>query len=158
MVPGISMIPVYEMIISLRGMNHYWPLWLMCGANPFNVMLFRSFFNGIPMAYLEAARIDGLSDFKIFIRIIIPLSVPIIMVVSIFSVTTQWSSFMWPYLILSDNKVPMSVKLFQINSLTTIMDNERMAIALFAIIPPVIVYAIFSKYIMGGVSMTGIKG
>lgn len=155
---NVSMVPLYETFVSLGGIGHFWPLWLQSGCIAFNVLLFRNFFNSIPMSYIEAARIDGLSELKIFFKIIIPLSVPIIMVVTIFSVSHQWSNFMWPYLILSGDRVPVSVKLFMLDSNDNIMENEKMAIMLFSIIPPAIMYCLFSKHIMGGVSMTGIKG
>lgn len=158
LISGISMVPLYETFVSLGGVGHFWPLWLQAGCNAFNVMLFRNFFNSIPMSYIEAARIDGLSEIKIFFKIILPLSIPILMVVSIFSVSHQWSNFMWPYLLLTEDKAPVSVKLFMLDSNENIMENEKMAIMLFSIIPPAIMYGLFSKHIMGGVSMTGIKG
>ncbi len=158
LISGISMVPLYETFVTLGGVGHFWPLWLQAGCNAFNVMLFRNFFNSIPMAYIEAARIDGLSEIKIFFKIIVPLSIPVIMVVTIFSVSHQWSNFMWPYLLLGEDKIPVAVKLFMIDSSENIMDNEKMAIMLFSILPPAIMYCFFSKRIMGGVSMTGIKG
>ena len=101
LLPGISMVPLYITLVDLPILHinltgSFFPLWLMAGCSAFNVLLFRSFFNGIPMSYLEAARIDGCSNLEAFIRIIIPLSKPIIVVVSIFSVTHSWSHFMWP--------------------------------------------------------------
>lgn len=158
LISGISMVPLYETFVSLGGVGYFWPLWLQSGCIAFNVMLFRNFFNSIPMSYIEAARIDGLSEIRIFFKIIIPLSIPVLMVVSIFSVSHQWSNFMWPYLLLTEDKVPVSVKLFMIDSNENIMENEKMAIMLFSIVPPAIMYGLFSKHIMGGVSMTGIKG
>lgn len=158
LISGISMVPLYETFVALGGTGHFWPLWLQSGCIAFNVMLFRNFFNSIPMSYIEAARIDGLSEIKIFFKIIMPLSVPVIMVVSIFSVSHQWSNFMWPYVLLDDDKATVAVKLFMIDSNDNIMENEKMAIMLFSIIPPAIMYCLFSKHIMGGVSMSGIKG
>lgn len=158
LISGISMVPLYETFVSLGAVGQFWPLWLQSGCIAFNVMLFRNFFNSIPMSYIEAARIDGLSELKIFFKIIIPLSVPVIMVVTIFSVSHQWSNFMWPYLLLTEDKMPVAVKLFMLDSNENIMENEKMAIMLFSIIPPAVMYCIFSKNIMGGVSMAGIKG
>ena len=122
-------------------------------------MLFKNFFNGIPISYIEAARIDGCTDFGIFGRIILPLSKPIIVVVAIFCVTGQWGNFMWPYLILGNTeKEPVAVMLYSINQFGALKQNEYMLLLMVSIVPVFIVFAIFSKQIMGGVNMSGLKG
>lgn len=164
LLPGISMVPLYMTFVDMPVFHinlsgNYFPLWLMAGCNAFNVLLFRSFFNGIPMSYMEAAWMDGASNLRIFFSIILPLSVPIIAVVTIFSVTTTWSNFMWPYLLLGSTPYePVSVKLYQLSSSGKLQDNELMLATMFSIIPPVIFYSFFSKKIMGGLNMSGIKG
>lgn len=165
LLPGISLVPLYMTFVDMPLFHinltgSFVPIWIMAGANAFNVLLFRNFFNSIPISYLEAARLDGCSDFSIFFKIILPLSKPIIMVVTIFSVTGSWSNFMWPYLILgSSDLAPISVKLYELsNGSIPIQDNEMMLIMMLSIIPPAIMYAFFSKHIMGGVSMSGLKG
>ncbi|MBQ2614909.1 MAG: carbohydrate ABC transporter permease [Clostridia bacterium] len=160
---GVSLIPLYISFVDVPFFHinlsgSYLPIWMMAGANAFNVLLFRNFFNGIPMSYLEAARIDGCTDLGIFGRIIVPMSKPIIMVVSIFSITGTWSNFMWPYLILgSTEKEPVSVMLYTLTS-TVLRDDESMLLTMISIVPMIIVYAFFSKYIIGGVNMSGLKG
>lgn len=164
LLPGISMVPLYITFVNVPILHinlsgNFLPLWVMAGANAFNVLLFRNFFNGIPMSYMEAARIDGASNLRIFFSIILPLSKPIIMVVAIFSVTSTWSNFMWPYLILgSSNREPVAVKLYQLSSAGKLQDNELMLATMFSIIPPAVFYCLFSRHIMGGLSMSGIKG
>ena len=164
LLPGISMVPLYITFVDVPFLHinlsgNFLPLWIMAGANAFNVLLFRNFFNGIPMSYMEAAWIDGATNLKIFFSIILPLSKPIIMVVAIFSVTSTWSSFMWPYLLLgSSNHEPVAVKLYQLSVAGKLQDNELMLATMFSIIPPTVFYCIFSKNIMGGLSMSGIKG
>ena len=162
LLPGISMVPLYMTFVDFFGYNltgQFLPLWMMMGCAAFNVILFKNFFNGIPMSYIEAARIDGCSDLGIFGRIILPLSKPIIMVVSIFCVTGQWGNFMWPYLVLGNtDKEPVAVMLYTINQFGALMPNEYMLLMFISIIPMIIVYALFSKQIVGGVSMSGLKG
>lgn len=164
MLPGISMVPLYMTfvdvpLIHINLIGSYIPIWIMAGASAFNIMLFRNFFNSIPMSYLEAARIDGCTDIGIFARIILPLSKPIIMVVTIYSVTGTWGNFMWPYLILGNtNLEPVAVMLYRIQNASLLMDNEYMILLMISIIPMVIVYACCSKHIMGGLNMSGIKG
>ena len=110
LLPGISMVPLYMTFVDvpllhINLIGNYLPIWVIAGANAFNILLFRNFFNSIPMSYLEAARIDGCTDLGIFGKIILPLSKPIIMVVTIFSITGTWGNFMWPYLILGNTNL-----------------------------------------------------
>ena len=164
LLPGISMVPLYMTFVDMPFLHinlsgSFVPLWFMAGCNAFNVLLFRNFFNGIPMAYMEAARIDGASDIGIFFRIILPLSKPILVVVAIFSVTGSWGNFMWPYLVLGSTAYePVSVKLYQLSTSSVLQDNELMLVTMFSIIPPAVIYCFFSKHIMGGLNMSGLKG
>ncbi len=164
LLPGISMVPLYMTFVNvpllhINLVGKYTPIWLMSGVSAFNIMLFRNFFNSIPMSYIEAARIDGCSDIRIFSQIILPLSKPIIMVVSIFSIVGTWGNFMWPYLILGNtNKEPVSVMLYRINVNSSLLENEYLILLMISIIPMLLVYAFFSKHIMGGVNMSGLKG
>lgn len=165
LLPGISMVPLYMTFVDVPGIHinligSYVPIWIMSGASAFNILLFRNFFNSIPMSYLEAARIDGCTDLGIFRRIILPLSKPIIMVVTIFSITGTWGNFMWPYLILGNTpKEPVAVMLYRLGTGTSgLLDNEYMLLMMISIIPMIIMYALFSKHIMGGLNMSGLKG
>ena len=165
MLPGISMAPLYMTFVDLPILHidisgTFFPLWIMAGCNAFNIMLFRNFFNGIPKDYMEAAKIDGCSDWKIFFRIILPLSKPVLAVVTIYSVIGSWNNFMWPYLLLEGTShEPLSVLLFHIsNGALPLPDNDALLIAMFAAIPPIIIYAFLAKHINGGLNMIGIKG
>lgn len=165
LLPGISMVPLYMTFVDMPLLHvnlvgSYVPIWIMAGANAFNVLLFRNFFNSIPMSYIEAARIDGCTNMGIFGRIILPLSKPIIMVVSIFSITGTWGNFLWPYLILGNTpKEPVAVMLYRLGTgLTGLKQNEYMVLLMISIIPIIIMYAIFSRQIMGGLDIGGIKG
>lgn len=165
MLPGISMVPLYMTFVDfpiahVNMLGSFWPLWMMAATNAFNIFLFRNFFNSIPMDYLEAARIDGASNIRIFFSIILPLSAPIISVVTIFSVIGSWGNFFWPYLILGNTeKEPISIMLYNLTSANSpFKANEQMMIMMFAAIPSIIVYAIFSKRILGGLNMSGVKG
>ncbi len=165
LLPNVSMVPLYMTFVDVPGIHanlagSYAPIWLMAGASAFNILLFRNFFNSIPMSYIEAAKIDGCSNLRIFAKIILPLSKPIIMVVTIFSVTGTWGNFMWPYLILGNtNKEPVAVMLYRLSSSAgALAENEYMILMMISILPLLIIYSLFSKYIMGGLDMSGIKG
>ncbi len=165
LLPSVSMAPLYMTFVDMPLIHvnltgTFLPLFLMAGCNAFNIMLFRNFFNGIPMDYVEAARIDGCSDAGIFRHIILPLSKPIVVVVAIFNIIASWSNFMWPYLILGDSgREPISVLLYSLSlGKLNINDSELMLIVMLSILPPIVIYALLSKHITGGLNMSGIKG
>lgn len=164
LMPGASMVPLYMTFadvpfLHINLLGSRLPIWLMAGCSAFSVLLFRNFFNGIPKEYFEAARVDGCSNIGCFFRIILPLSKPIIAVESVFVVTGTWGNFMWPYLILGNtDKEPISVLLYQISQSAVMQDNQFMLLMLLSIIPPLIIYALLSKQIMGGFNMSGVKG
>lgn len=165
MLPGISMAPLYMTFVDLPILHinmtgSFLPIWLMAGCNAFNIMLMRNFFNGIPKEYMDAARIDGCSDTGIFFKIMIPLSKPVIAVITIYSVIGSWNNFMWPYLLLGGSqKEPLAVLLFQISGgVVPLKENDTLMVAMMASVPPIIIYALLSKQISGGLNMSGIKG
>ncbi len=162
MVPTTTaMVPVYQNIIhfpviGVNLVNSYVPLWLMAGANPFFVLVFKSFFDGIAMDLLEAAELDGASSLGVFWRIILPLSRPVIFTIAIFSVIGSWSDFFWPYLVLlNSNLQTVMVGVFHMSGLPA--DQQFVALTI-AMLPMIIVFLILQKYIMGGLSLGGIKG
>ncbi|MHB1627686.1 MAG: carbohydrate ABC transporter permease [Bacilli bacterium] len=162
MVPTTTaMVPVYENIVKfpLLGVNlinSYVPLWLLAGANPFFVIVFKSFFDGIPMDLLEAAQLDGCSSIGLFTRIMLPLSRPVIFTISIFSIIGSWSDFFWPYLVLQNSNLQtVMVGVFNLSNLPS--DQQFVALTL-AMLPMIIVFLILQKYIMGGLTIGGIKG
>lgn len=161
---SISMVPLFMSFIDytplhLNLTNTYIPMWMMAGANTFYILVFKSFFDGIPISYVEAARIDGCSDGGIFTRIILPLSKPVLMVIGIFSLNGSWENFMWPYLILKDPKFyTVAVQIFSMKNSSWAVDSYICALV-FAILPPAILFIIFQKHIMTGFTMGGgVKG
>ena len=163
MLPGISMVPLYMSFVDVPFLHvnligTYMPIWIMSAAVPFDIMLFRDYFNGLSMSYFEAGRLDGATDFQMFTKIVIPLSVPIIMTVAIFTVTGTWGNFLWPYLILGGTaKEPISVMIYKLSSATTLMQNEYMLLLMITVLPLIVIFIFFSKYIMGGVNVGGVK-
>ena len=113
--------------------------------------------SGVDPQQHEAARIDGCTDLMIFFRIVVPLSKPVIMVITLFTLNGVWSDFLWPYLTLTDkNLFTVMVKLYRMGTNYSI--DKKMIAMTFAIIPPIILFAIFQKHIMTGFSLGGIKG
>lgn len=160
---AVNLIPLYMSFVDLpilhvNLMNTYLPMWIMAGANCFNVLLFRSFFNSLPKEYDEAAAIDGCTKLQTLIKIILPLCKPIIITVSIFTINGALGDFFWPYLIVKKAELlPFAVQIYQM-SLSGVAEDVYMVALFLAMIPSLIVFALFSRKIMGGVNVGGIKG
>lgn len=159
MIPATTSIVAVFRNINLIGLNQsFLPLWLAFGANAFYVVLFKEFFEDIPMELLEAAKLDGAGVLQIFAKIMLPLSKPIIMVVVIFAITAAWSDFLLPYLVLNGSgKETVMVKLFAFKDTPTDAVSVLRA-SLFAIIPPTILFVLFQKQITDGATAGAVKG
>lgn len=137
--------------LHINMLNTFWPMWLMAASNIFNMILFKNFFDGIPTALVEAARIDGASDLKIFFKIILPMSAPIIWVVSLFTFNAALGTFFWPYLLITDPELTtLGVQIYKLKSSTFSIDYQLLAL-LFSMLPQIIIFALFQKKIMGGI-------
>ena len=160
----VCMVPIYKNIINfpilgVNLLNTNWPMWLMAGANAYYVIVFKSFFDGIPTSLLEAGKLDGCGDFTSFIHIVFPLSKPIISTIIILSFSSSWGDFFWPYMVLkkADFQTVM-VRVYAMQSDTSIGINTLLLAISFAIIPPGVVFFFCQKKIMNGFMMSGIKG
>ncbi len=159
----MSTVPLYMTfkdfpIFHINMLDTYWPIWLMAAANMFNIILFKTAFDGISNSLVEAARIDGANNLHIFFKIIIPLSIPVIVTVAIFDFNNQFGTFFWPYLLISDpDKSVIGTQLYKARQSNLTMDYQMLTI-LFSIAPQVLVFALFQKYIMGGINVGGVKG
>ena len=159
----LSMVPLFKNMIDfpLFGFNlsnTFWPMLLCSGASAFNVLLFKDAFDNLPVSLVEAARLDGCSRIGVFRRIILPLSKPIISVVSIFTVNGAWGDFLLPYLILSDrNKQTVMIQIYNTQSSKTFPIDQQLISLVFAIIPPILIFFFFQRFIMGGATLGGVK-
>lgn len=159
LIPSTTGIIAVMRNISLIGLKgSFIPIWLTYGANAFYVVLFKNFFEEIPRELVEAAKIDGAGALRVFFRIIMPLSKPIVMVVLIFSMVAAWSDFLLPYLVLNGSgKETVMVKLFSFKDTPTTTINVIRA-TLFAIVPPAILFCIFQRKITDGAAAGAVKG
>lgn len=140
-------------------LDTYWPIWLMSAANMFNIILFKTNFDGVSSSLIEAAKIDGASDMQIFIKIMIPLSIPVIITVSLFTFNGQFGNFFWPYLVLADDSLfPLGVQVYRMKNSTLVTDDMQVLGILFSILPQLIIFACFQKHIIGGMNLGGVKG
>ena len=163
MVPNATaMVPVYKNILSfpvlkVNLINTNIPIWLMYGASAFKIIVFKSFFDGLPQALIEAARIDGCGEFRIIPKIILPLCIPVVVTMVILTLKEAWSDFFWPFLVLRDKtKITVMVELFTIQNQIAL--DELVILLTFSILPPTILFIFFQKYIIQGFTLSGIKG
>lgn len=164
LVPGtMSTVPLYMIfkdfpIFHFSMLNTYWPVWLMSAAVPFNIILFKNYFAGIPNEIIEAGKIDGLSEFGIFKWIMIPMGQPIFLVVGLFTFMATFGSFFWPYILINDEtKTVLAIQIYKLKSSTYTQDYQLLAI-LYSVLPLLVLYAIFQDKIIGGINLGGVKG
>ena len=147
----------YDFGAGVSLLDTYWPMWLNAASGAFNIMLFKNAFDGLSQSYVEAAKIDGCSNMGIFLKIMFPLSMPVVIYVSIGALSGAWADFFNPLLYLDKNVVtPLQIYSFQ--SYADIKMNSRFMGFIFASIPPFLIFALFQRRIMGGVNIGGVKG
>lgn len=168
MMPGqIRMVPNYiswlhfpfafDIGIGVNLLDTFWPIWLNAGADTFAVLLFKNTFDGLSNSYVEAAKLDGCSNYGVFFKIMLPLSAPVIIYESINVLSFAWSDFFTPLLVLDKNTV-VPLKIYRMQLDPTIQMNTYFMALVFASIPPFLIFAVFQKRIMGGINIGGVKG
>jgi multiple sugar transport system permease protein len=163
-VPSIVLlVPLYLSIVDvpflhIRLINSFWAVWLPAGASAFNVLLVKRFFDNLPREIFEAARVDGAGPFRMFWSIVLPMSRPILGVVSVFAVIATWKDFLWPLLVLPNPNVqPLSVRLPTLQPATEL--NIFLAALTIATLIPVALFLIFQRMFLSGGDITGaVKG
>ncbi|MBB5080043.1 carbohydrate ABC transporter permease [Nonomuraea endophytica] len=155
--PMVVLIPLYVTVVDLGLLNTPWAIWFPAAVNGFNIFLLKRFFDSIPRELLEAAEIDGAGAARVLWSVVLPVSRPILGVVSIFTVVNVFRDFVYPFLVLSDSdKMTVSVGLSQTAGQVT--QNAIMGGLVIASIPTVIVFFLFQRHIMAGLTAGSIKG
>jgi multiple sugar transport system permease protein len=134
-------------------------IWLPAVANAFNIFLLKRFFDSIPTDYIDAAQIDGASRLRILLRIVLPISRPILGVVSIFGLVAVWKDFLWPLLVeygYTPTRETLNVGIWQ--AATGVPQNLIIAASAMAAIPTIVFFLIFQRNIMAGLTTGGIRG
>lgn len=159
MIPAqVTMIPLYLLMSQMGLTNTYTGIVLPGLVNAFAIFLFRQFIGTISDDFLEAAKIDGAGEIYIFANIVIPLMKPVIFLQIILTFINGWNSFLWP-LIMSNNDThyTLSVGLALLQNASALDFGLLMAGATLMIIPVIIVYMIFQKQIIKGISLSNYK-
>lgn len=160
MVPlEVIMIPVFKVIVSTHLYNRLWGLIVPAMSSPTAVFLARQYYIGIPDDYMEAARIDGASEFGIFTRIMLPLAKPVVSVLFIFSFMWRWNDYLWPKLVINSKaKYTIQLALANYSGEYSVDWNSLLAMSVISMIPVLLVFIILQDQIMGGLTAGGVKG
>ncbi|AQA10172.1 carbohydrate ABC transporter permease [Streptomyces samsunensis] len=144
-------------LIHTSLLNDPLAIWLPAVANAFNLYLLKRFFDQIPRDVLEAAEIDGAGKLRTLWSIVLPMSRPVLGVVSIFALVAVWQDFLWPLMVFSDTgKQPISVALVQLSQ--NIQLTVLIAAMVIASIPMVALFLLFQRHIIAGISAGSTKG
>lgn len=154
------LIPEYIVFAKLGWVNTPLPLilpwWL--GGGAFNIFLMRQFFKGLPRELVDAGRVDGASEFRIFWQIMLPLTIPALTVVGVFHFLYLWNDFLGPLVYLQDqNSTTLTVGLNTFLSRFNKQWSILMAGSLMALIPTVLLFAVAQRFITRGINLTGVN-
>lgn len=159
MVPvAVILVPVFLVITTIGWNNNLWGVIIPGAATPTGVFLLRQYMLTIPDELIAAARIDGASEWRIYLQIILPLARPALAVLGIFSVMWRWNDFLWPLIVLNRSEVfTLQVGLNSFQGELNVRWHLILAMTVLTIIPVVLVFGFLQKYISTGIATTGMK-
>ncbi|MFA5833621.1 MAG: carbohydrate ABC transporter permease [Bacteroidota bacterium] len=154
----VTMLPLFLMLKNMGFVNTYIGAIIPGLASIFGIFLIRQFAMSIPDSLIEAARMDGASDFKVYRSVILPLCKPILFTLALFTFMGTWNDFMWPLIIMSDNvnyTLPVAIANLRGEHL---LDLElMMAGSVITIIPVLILFLVFQRHYVRGIMVGGVK-
>ncbi|GAA3595251.1 carbohydrate ABC transporter permease [Kribbella ginsengisoli] len=159
----VLLVPLYLTIVDppllkTSLINTFWAVWLPAGANAFNILIVQRFFDNLPREVFEAARVDGAGPYRMFWSVVLPMSRPILGVVSVFAIIAAWKDFLWPLLVLPDPDLqPLSVRLPALQKFVE-LDVFLAALAISTVIP-VALFLVFQRLFLKSNALSGaVKG
>ena len=158
-IPGqVAMLPLFLMLKPLGLINSYAGAIVPAMASIFGIFLVRQFARGIPDDLLEAARIDGASEFRIFLTIVVPLLAPVLATLAIFSFLGSWNDFMWPLIVLTDDALHTLPVALAGLSREHVQDSElMMAGSVVTVLPVLLLFLGLQRYYLQGLTMGSVK-
>ena len=160
MIPGmVTLVPLFVLVANMGLVNTYWGLILPFLAGPFGVFLMRQFILGIPDELIDAARVDGASELRIFLQVVMPLCKPPLATLAILTFLGSWNNFLWPLVVAtSEDKytLPVALALYSVGQNQT-QYGLLLAGAVVIVVPVLIVFLALQRYFVQGIAMTGIK-
>ena len=154
----VVMLPLFLLMKNLSAVNTYWAVILPSLATIYGIFMVRQFAQSIPDSLLDAARIDGAGELRIFTSIILPTLKPVLATLAVFTFLSAWNDFMWPLIVLTGSeKYTMPVSLAILSS-EHVMDAElMMAGAVATMLPVILVFAVLQKQLIGGIMGGAVK-
>lgn len=163
-----GIIPTYLVVKMLGLTGTYWSMVLPAAISTYNLLVMKSFFEGLPNELVEAARIDGAGEFNILGRIVMPLSRPVVMTVGLFYLVTYWNTYFAAIMYISDEKMyPLQVILKRLLTANASLQNVeqilptttlQMAAVIVTCIPMIVIYPFLQKYFTKGMTLGAVKG
>lgn len=159
MVPiQVVVVPEFVIISKLGLVNSNWSVILPSAAQAISIFMARQFLVAVPDELIEAARVDGTSELQIFLRVVLPMSGPLIAVLTILTFVWRWNDFVWPLVALqTPDKFTLSVGLNSLNGAFAHPWDQVMAVTLISMIPVIVVFLVFQKQFVQGISESGLK-
>ena len=160
MVPGqVLLVPSFILLNKLRWINTYWALTVPDMVSPFGIFLMKQFMQTLPSELMDAGRIDGCREYDVFSRIMLPISVPGMAVLAIFTFMGQWNRFLWPLIMTSSE----DMRVLQVGLATLQFQNYQnygllMAGGAAAALPMIAVFLSFQRYFLRGITIGALKG
>ncbi len=160
MVPlQVIIVPIYLVIARLGMINTLWGIIIPPAATPTGVFLLRQYMLTIPDELIDAARIDGAGEWRIYRQIILPLTAPALAVLTIFSIMWRWNDYLWPLIVISSEQsftLQLGLARFQGQLVTDW--NYLLATTVLSILPVTAAFGFLQRYLVSGIASTGIKG
>jgi len=154
----VILVPVYLVVTQLNMVNTLWAVILPGAATPTGVFLLRQYMLTIPRDLIDAARMDKASEWSIYWRVVMPLAMPAIAVLAIFSVMWRWNEFLWPLIVLNRSEVyTLQVGLNAFQGELDVQWHYILAMTVVTLIPVVLVFAFLQRFITTGIANAGMK-
>jgi multiple sugar transport system permease protein len=154
----VVMIPLYLILVKMHLIDSLWGLIIPAMVDAFGIFLMRQFIEGIPSELIDAARIDGASEFRIYWRVVIPQLGAALATLGIFTFMTAWNDYLWPLIVITTHhRRTLPLLLTWYNSVHGTRYDLTMAASILVLLPILLVYALFQRSIVRGVAMTGFK-
>ncbi|PWT71709.1 MAG: sugar ABC transporter permease [Proteobacteria bacterium] len=159
-IPGqVAMMPLFLLLKHMGLVNTYGAVIVPAMAGIFGIFLVRQYALSIPDELLEAARIDGAGEFRIFLSVVVPLIAPILASLAIFTFLGTWNDFMWPLIVLTDAKLQTLPVTLAVLSREHVQDNElMMAGSVVTILPVLVLFLALQKHYIQGLLVGSVKG
>jgi multiple sugar transport system permease protein len=160
MVPNVvTIVPLYTMFREFHLTNTYWAIFLPYTLGvPYTIFLMRQYFKSLPAEVFDAARVDGASDWRILTRLVIPMGRPIIVTATLIAFVFGWNNFLWPLIVTdSASQQVLTVSIAALQSSFGQQWNLVLAASLVALVPLLVIFAVFQKHIVRSIQLSGVN-